>query len=106
MKSTWRVRQWREKNKIRAAYHCLKSHAKERGIEFKLGENYWKEFCNRTNYHILKGIKKHDLTVDRIDPRLGYIEGNIQVLTMNENRRKVFTDAKLLKGDVEDDCPF
>ena len=107
-KSTQRVREWRENNKIQASYLILKAHAKERGIEFSLSKEYWGKFCEETEYHLLKGIGKNDLTVDRKDPRMGYVEGNIQILTMKQNRRKGFTDMKLLKESVEkdNDCPF
>lgn len=107
MSSTERVRRWREKNRIQSSYLVLKSHAKERGIEFGLSKEYWREFCEETGYHILKGIDNNDLTVDRKDPRLGYIEGNIQALTMKQNRRKQFADAKLLREEIkETEVPF
>lgn len=107
-KSTQRVRRWRENNKIQSCYLILKFHAKEREIEFSLSKEYWEKFCKETKYHLLKGIGKSDLTVDRKDPRIGYVEGNIQALTMKQNRRKGVADVKLLKESVErdNDCPF
>jgi hypothetical protein len=92
--SKCRSREYRAKHPVNAAYLRLRYHAKERGISFSLTLEYFTDFCQRTNYLALRGIGKNDLTIDRIDATKGYEDGNIQVLTNSENKKKDIRDRK------------
>src|SRR5690606_24327365 len=76
-----------------SAYAALRYHAKGRGIFFNLTFEHFEKICLETNYHLKKGKGKKDLTIDRIDPALGYIDSNIQVMTNSANVKKAFTDG-------------
>jgi len=78
-------KQKKKSNPIRIAYTSLKNHAKERGKDFSLTLNQFKEFCVKSNYLNCKGIEKFSYHIDRIDERKGYEIGNIQLLTNTEN---------------------
>jgi len=80
--------QKKKSNPIRIAYTSLKYHAKERGKEFSLTIDQFKEFCVKSNYLNCKGIEKNSYHIDRIDESKGYEIGNIQLLTNTENVRK------------------
>jgi len=75
-------------NPVRVAYTSLKYHAKERGKEFSLTLEQFKEFCIKSNYLNCKGIEKHSYHIDRIDETKGYEIGNVQLLTNVQNVRK------------------
>lgn len=87
-------RKYRKLNRMREAYNTLRDHARARHVKFALTLDYWKLFCKRTNYLALAGHGKEDMTVDRVIPALGYIDGNIQMITRSANAKKRFQDAK------------
>jgi len=80
---------WRKKYPIKAAYQTLKYNAKRRGKTFTITFEYFKAFCFVTNYHKKRGKRKDCYSVDRINPELGYIEGNIRSITVSDNVRRV-----------------
>lgn len=81
---------WRKKHPIRYLWHNLKHHAKDRGHDFTISYEWWEKFCERTQYHILKGREPNSLTVDRINETRGYHEGNVRVLRHECNFRRNF----------------
>jgi len=83
-----RSRKARKKNPIRYAYNCLKSNAKRRGRIFELTFKFFKEFCKKTNYIKLKGMGPDDMTIDRKVSPLGYIDGNIRMISRSANAMK------------------
>lgn len=87
-------REYRANNPVRAAYLNLASHARERRIPFSLTFPHFETFCKETSYIELKGRNKNDLTIDRIDARKGYEDGNIQALTNTQNKKKDIRDRK------------
>ena len=82
------VRIYRAKDPIKHKFLRLKSHAKERGKEFHLTLEEFREFCELTSYHELCGQKKDHATIDRIRDEEGYHKDNIQILTRKENIEK------------------
>lgn len=96
---TCRKREWRVNNPIRDAYSNLKSHAKQRGKEFDLTFEEFKEFAVRVDLIKNKGITKDSYHVDRVDDNKGYTKDNIQVLTNSENVRKENNRRKVLQYD-------
>lgn len=88
-------RLYRQRHPLKSAYQLLRANAQRRGIHFGISLVEWERFCAETGYMELKGIGALDMTIDRKDPRLGYIYSNMQILTNVENARKRFSDAKL-----------
>lgn len=78
-------RAYRLRHPIKAAYNNLRNNARRRGKEFSITFEYFKEFCTETNYILGKGKTKESYTIDRKVAELGYIPGNLQVLTNRNN---------------------
>ena len=90
--SKCKMRDWRSKYPIKAAFAHLKDSAKRRWIAFELTLEEFTNFCTETGYHLFSGNRKGSLTVDRIDPSQGYHINNIQVLELSENVAKGNTE--------------
>lgn len=104
-------RKWRQSKPITAAYHNLKTHAKERRIDFFLTIEEFTKFCNETNYHVLKGRNPDSVTVDRIHADGPYSYENIRPLDHHSN--SIRQDAPYNPDDPpyippapDDDKPF
>lgn len=78
------MRRWRAKNKKVADYCNLREHAKARKIKFKITLDYWRGLVDAFGYY---DVRDSDvvLTIDRVDPVKGYVEGNLRVVTVNVN---------------------
>lgn len=80
----------------RKIYNGLKSSAKKRGIEFNLGLSDINNLSFPLTCPILdiplksyhNEIKDDSFSIDRIDNELGYIAGNLQVISYRANRAK------------------
>jgi hypothetical protein len=93
--SKHQTRRWRANNVIRNSYNSLRAHARERFISFDITWNYWKEFCERTRYHELKGTGAEDMSIDRPNSLRGYTDDNIRMLSVRDNTFKQHNeDAK------------
>lgn len=90
-------------NPIAYQYQVLKSSAKRRGIAFSLTKDYFESFCETNDYIRLKGIYSECMTIDRINPDLGYANGNIQMITNYANQKKRWVDYYARQGEVPDD---
>jgi hypothetical protein len=73
---------------VRYTFNALKNNAKRRGKEFSISLEYFKGFCIETGYIESKGRRFDSMTIDRIDSRRGYVEGNIRVLSNSANASK------------------
>lgn len=73
---------------IKVAYYRLKGHAKARGKVFTISLEYFQTFCVKVEYIAKRGKSSTCYHIDRKDETLGYIEGNLQILTNAENTRK------------------
>lgn len=73
---------------MRYAYDVLKMNVKRREKVFSLSFEDFKQFAIETNYLAGKGRNKKSYSVDRIDNKLGYVLGNMQVLTVSDNAKK------------------
>ncbi len=88
-------REQRAKNPIRAQWRRLKDKAKRRGINFCLPFWYFRIFAERCEYIDRTGNGAQSLTVDRINNLLGYVIGNIQPMTREQNvRKQIESDEK------------
>ncbi len=86
--SSCNIRRFKEKNPEKYAYFVLKNNAKRRWKVFTISFEYFKQFVVKTEYMAGKGITKTGLHIDRIKEHLGYVEGNLQILTNTENVKK------------------
>lgn len=93
-------RKQKEFNLLSYTYNLLKSNANHRRKEFSLTLQEFKDFCNENNYLELKGKKGFSASIDRIRPLEGYYKGNLQVLSLANNTRKMHEDNK------GDEVPF
>lgn len=113
--STCRARKTREADPVRYSYNNRKANAKRRGKPFTITLDYYREFCVKVNLFGLKRGRHGDsYTVDCIINDLGYVEGNLQIMTNTDNVKKYFTydwQSKVVyevKGieTVKEDLPF
>lgn len=86
------------KNPLRSAYDVLKSNAKRRGKVFTITFEYFKKFAIRVDYIAKKGVTKYAYHIDRKNEELGYIPGNLQLLTNEKNVKKYLTYCKNERG--------
>lgn len=78
----------RESDPIRYSYNNCCKNARRRGIPFNISLDYYRKFVTSTEYMAKKGRFKQSFHVDRIYEWLGYVEGNLQILTNEQNMRK------------------
>jgi len=81
---------WRDKNPLRYSFGNLRRRAKERGKDFNLTFQEYRDFAVKTNYAKLKGKSSLSLSVDRIDNSKGYTASNIRAISLSENSRRQF----------------
>ena len=70
-------------------YASLRDHAKQRGLEFRLGYDYFRGMVDALAYHDRGAETRGEVpTFDRIDPTKGYVEGNLRIITLSDNAAK------------------
>ena len=79
---------WRRRNPCHAAWATLRDRSKRKKLPFMLTYQEFFEIAEATGYLSGRGRSPSSLTLDRIDPRLGYALGNVRVITCAENSRK------------------
>ena len=81
---------WRARNPARASYARLRHSAAKRRIVFALTFEQFIDICAEYNFSFTQRASEFRLypSFDRIDARLGYIPGNVQVLTVSQNAVK------------------
>jgi hypothetical protein len=82
---TCKSRKARLKDPVHYAFIQVKASARKRDIPFELTLDEFKEFDLQTNYVKSKGRESESLTIDRIDPSIGYVLSNLRALTWAEN---------------------
>lgn len=83
-----KTRRYRENNPMMASYMNLRANAKRRGKEFTITFEDFRQFCYETDYIQGKGRTKDCYSVDRKDETKGYVPGNLQRLTVGQNKKK------------------
>ena len=78
----------KETNLIGYTYNILRQNAKRRRKTITITLEEFKDFCIETNYLTLKGKTSKSASIDCIDPRKGYIKGNIQIMDLGDNAKK------------------
>ena len=94
---------------MHAAYDNLRASARKRKIVFTLTMAHFVEVVTPTRYMDDAGRTRFCLHIDRKVTALGYVDGNIQVMTCTENvtkendeRRQRFVDEKIRGRAVEE----
>lgn len=77
-----------EANPYRYWWQVNKDNAKRRGKFWKISFEYWVQFCDETGYLSIKGRGKYDASIDCKKNELGYVDGNLQSLTVSDNASK------------------
>jgi hypothetical protein len=80
------MRRWRAKNNRTADWCNLRDHAKSRKIQFAITLDYWRGVTDAFGFYDARDDEV--LTVDRVDPTKGYVEGNIRIVTISVNSFK------------------
>jgi hypothetical protein len=87
-----RWKAWKEANPLAYHFGNLRRRARERGKDFTLTLDQFKEFAEKTDYMRMKGKTSLSLSIDRKENSHGYHHWNIQAITLRENSRKRFTN--------------
>lgn len=115
MCSTCRSKVTRAKDPVKYAYYNKKHNAAKKGKPFTITLAYFRAWCAKVKYIGFTGRKADSYTIDCIINDLGYVPGNLQVLTNRDNVKKYFTyDYKTktvteIKGGAvenKNDLPF
>lgn len=83
--SMCRDRIWRARHPEHHLWNNLKKSAKRRGVPFSLTVEQFKEFCERTGYHLKVGRDPSSASCDRIRDTEGYHADNIRCLEYGIN---------------------
>lgn len=90
--NTCRTRKSRAADPVKASYIARKHNAKRRGKPFTITLEYFRKWCVKVNYFGYKrGRAADSYTVDCIINELGYVPGNLQLLTNRDNVKKYIT---------------
>lgn len=80
-----RMRKWRAKHPVQAAWHAHLWNAKQRGIAVEWTFAEFEQFCRETNYHV---TRREGMTIERKRATLGYSLDNCAVLPHQINSEK------------------
>jgi hypothetical protein len=86
--SACKSRNYREKYPLKAAFYIKKANAKHKRKEFNLTFEQFEYFAIKSQYLKKKGIFKDSFHLDRIREDIGYVAGNLQLLTNSQNVKK------------------
>lgn len=117
---------WRSQNPEASAFSTLRDHAKGRNLEFNLSYDYWKGLTHAFAFY--DSPEGEVVSIDRIDPCRGYVEGNVRVVSLSlnvvkgnrerylpehvqavlERERAALRDeyAHHLEPEEDEECPF
>jgi len=95
-------RRWRQRNTIRDIWNHLRSNSARRNIICTISLEDFTEWCIQTGYHLLRGRARDSATIDRKIPELGYVKGNLQILSKVDNSYKRWLDTPGWKPIIND----
>lgn len=84
----------KHRHPVSCTYNTLKQNAKRRGIGFDLTLKQFREWVKGNGYMEGKGKEASSLSIDRIDSSIGYELGNLQLLTLSDNTKKMHLDNR------------
>jgi len=77
---------WRHNNPEQAAYRALKDHALHRKLKFEISFDYFCGLADGFAYFDKSCEQRGEVaSIDRVDASLGYVRGNLQVISISEN---------------------
>jgi hypothetical protein len=79
------MKRWRFNDPVHNVVSRLRERARLKGVPFNLTVEGMNEFLKGTAYLERKGRAVGSLHIDRIKPSLGYVWGNIRLITAHEN---------------------
>lgn len=85
--SKCRTRRFKEAHPEAYAFGKLRSRARERGIEFGLTFEEYRDFGRSSGYFDGKGKTAKSLSIDRKDGNKGYTAANLRCVTLSMNTR-------------------
>jgi len=100
--------EWEEKNRERKILYRAKASAKKKGIDFNLdlSDIEIPEFCPvlglRLEVNRGKGYHFESPSLDKIDPKKGYVKGNVRVISARANLLKSDATVEELEKVLED----
>ena len=116
---------WRTNNPKQYAFRNLKDSALRRNLEFNLSFDYFRGLADGMQYFDRVCEQRGEVaTIDRVDASKGYIEGNVQVISLSENvvkgnkerylpeyvqalmERRRLEELESLPEPEDDNCPF
>jgi hypothetical protein len=100
--NTCQSKKYRAKYPLKYWYRIVKYNAKRRNKTFTLTIEEFETFCIKTGYDKNKGKTAFSLSIDRINPLLGYSMDNIRAITLSENSKI----RNRCIGMIEEDAPF
>lgn len=92
------IRKWKLKNPEKYCYYVLRNNARARGKIFTITFEEFLEVAIKFNYFKGKGRSATSLHIDRKREDVGYVKGNIQVLTNTANFKKFLSWSHDEKG--------
>lgn len=105
--STCRSRISRIADPVKYSYHNVKNRAAQRGKDFTITLEEFRQWCRKVRYMAGKGRTAHSYDIDRIDETQGYHIWNIQKLRKDKNIKKFLQydyqtrHARVLQGSHE-----
>jgi hypothetical protein len=88
---------YKQRHPERYAFYVLKNNARRRGKPFTLTMDDFKSLVETSGYMSGRGRAGDCLSIDRIDSSMGYVPGNVRVISVSENSRK---------SNRDNYCPF
>ena len=76
-----RKKRQKENNPLLYYYNVHKQNAVKRELEFSITFEYWKKLWNND----IVNMKNKGLTLDRINPKKGYTNRNVRLISLTEN---------------------
>lgn len=92
-----------KKNWFQKVVGLKKSYCKTRGIPFDLDKEYlesiWTDSCPVFDKPFVRHDKRNDMcpALDRVEPTLGYVKGNVRFISARANRIKYDASVEELK---------
>ena len=104
------VTEWRLRHRERTLLRCARRRAKEAGLPFSITESdiVIPDTCPILGIPIIRGrgsVCRNSPSVDRTIPALGYVKGNVRVISHRANSLKndaTVAEIRAIHADVED----